>query len=194
MRLADRFTLTRIILAPIFFVLFLTALWVDTIALPLLIGLVFLLACAELTDFFDGYFARKLNQVSDLGKLLDPFADVILHMTTFFSFTLAGTMPPVIFLLIMYREFTMLFLRLLAVKQGVTIAARKGGKFKTVLYVAACFYSLIFEIIKRMPTLSDAMFSVMPRMGIALYVVCLILCYGSFVDYLISFRSVIRRK
>ena len=103
---------------------------------------------AELTDFLDGFYARKNNEVSDFGKLFDPFADVILHLTTMicYMFTFGsegGYMYPVLFMLLMIREFSQNFLRMVAAKQGVAIAARKGGKLKTVVYIVSGFYALL---------------------------------------------------
>jgi len=75
----------------------------------------------EFTDYLDGHFARKHNEVSDFGKLFDPFADVMVHLCTFlcfmFSVTGNGYMKPVIFVLIMYREMTMNFIRMVAAKK-----------------------------------------------------------------------------
>ena len=82
-----------------------------------------LLAFAELTDYFDGHYARKLNDVSDFGKMFDPFADVFLHLSMFTCFVFSGYMPVVCYVLILYREFSQNFLRMVAAKQGTAIAA-----------------------------------------------------------------------
>jgi len=195
MRLADRFSLVRIILAPVVMCLYFGSLTFQGIALPLLMVMTVILGFAEFTDFLDGYFARKLNQVSDLGKLLDPFADVILHLTTFGCFALSprGYMPPVFFILILYREFSMLFIRLLSIKQGVAIAARKGGKLKTVLYVVAGFFSLALEFARHLGLFTDS-FGALVLGGYVLYGVCVLLSYLSFGDYLIHFGAVLRNK
>ena len=137
MKTADKFTLVRIIFAPCFYFLYMIPIWTGhgnfltaCIMLPLL-------GFAEFTDFLDGFYARKENAVSDFGKLFDPFADVVLHLTAMFCYVQSGYMPMAFLLLIFIREYSMLFIRLMAVKQGVAIGARKGGKFKTVLYVGA---------------------------------------------------------
>ncbi len=191
MKIADIFTLIRIILAPVFLVIYFIPEWFGFgtvlsvwILLPLIIF-------AEFTDFLDGYFARKTNQVSDFGKLFDPFADVILHLTVFFCYTISGYVSPFIMLLFVYREFGMLFVRLLAAKKGVAIGARKGGKLKTVLYVVAGFFSLFLECAKRLGyVLSENLVSI----GYIFYILGLIASYASFIDYLVNFIPVIKKE
>jgi CDP-diacylglycerol--glycerol-3-phosphate 3-phosphatidyltransferase len=188
MLLADKLSCIRILFAPVFFVLYYIA-WQWTKASHFIFsGLAILLIFVELTDYFDGYYARKLNQVSDVGKLLDPFADTILHISTFFCFTLTKSMPAYFFILIVYREFGMLFLRLLSLKQGIAVAARMGGKFKTVLYIIAGFYALALDIYQSLP------FDFLPvkpfRIAQTLiFFLCAAAAYISFADYLIQFRK-----
>ena len=153
-----------------------------------------LLAFMEFTDFLDGFFARRRNEVSDFGKLFDPFADVIVHLTTFACFMAAGYLSPLIFVLILYREFTMNFIRMLAAKKGVAIAARKGGKFKTVLYVATGFVVVFYEsAIRLFPNFVQykELFSILM---IIFFGLSLIFAYVSFVDYLIHFSSILKNK
>ena len=82
----------------------------------------------------DGWVARKRGETSDLGKLLDPFSDVLSRLTLFVCFLLAGLIPLWFFLVVLYRELTMTFLRLLLVQKGIVQAASAGGKLKAVLY------------------------------------------------------------
>ena len=144
MRISNKFTLSRIILAPIIFIIYNIPVWFglengSPAAIASICIAIPLLAFAELTDYFDGHYARKLNDVSDFGKMFDPFADVFLHLSMFTCFVFSGYMPVVCYVLILYREFSQNFLRMVAAKQGTAIAARKGGKIKTVFYVASCF-------------------------------------------------------
>ena len=190
MKIADIFTLIRIILAPVFLIIYFVPEWFGFgtvlsvwILLPLIIF-------AEFTDFLDGYFARKTNQVSDFGKLFDPFADVFLHLTVFFCYTISGYISPFIMLLFAYREFGMLFVRLLAAQKGVAIGARKGGKFKTVLYVVAGFFSLFLECAKR---LGYSLPENLMYIGYIFYIMGLIASYVSFIDYLVNFIPVIKK-
>lgn len=193
MTLANKFTLSRIVFAPLFFIVYFAPEWFGFPPAVSACILVPLLAYAEFTDFLDGYFARKMKEVSDFGKIFDPFADVLLHMTVFFCFALAGYMPKLILILIFYREFSMLFLRLMAIKGNVAIAARKGGKAKTVLYVVTGFFSLFIECCARCGiSFPENIPAVLSIVALALYVVSLIACYASFVDYLKHFKDVLK--
>ena len=168
-----------------------------------------LLACMEFTDFLDGFFARKNREVSDFGKMFDPFADVIVHLTTFtcfmysFAASVKSYLPVWIFVLILYREFSQNFLRMVAAKQGTAIAARKGGKLKTVFYVASGFVCLIPECALRFyaakgGSVGAVVLSVVQHTeawknaALGMFVASLALCYISFVDYLVHFKSVLK--
>lgn len=198
MRTADIFTLVRIIASPLFiFVYFLPSLFGDKEPLSItnivsVCIIIPLILFAEFTDYLDGHYARKHKVVSDFGKLFDPFADVILHLTTFFCYTMTGYISPFIVLLFVYREFGQLFLRMIAAKKGIAIAARKGGKFKTVLYIVAGFYSLFLESCVRcgleLPELQ-----IWYYVGYALYIAGLVASYASFIDYLVHFIPVITK-
>lgn len=150
----------------------------------------------EFTDFLDGFFARRNNEVSDFGKLFDPFADVIVHMGTFvcFMFSLKSGlsyMKPYLFILILYREMTMNFIRMVAVKKGTAIAARKGGKFKTVMYVVSGFFALFLESLVRFGVESESLAN-LQLISFVLFVICVICSYVSFIDYLIHFGKLLK--
>lgn len=191
MKIADIFTLIRIVLAPVFLIIYFVPEWFGFGSVLSVWILLPLIIFAEFTDFLDGYFARKTNQVSNFGKLFDPFADVILHLTVFFCYTISGYVSPFIMLLFTYREFGMLFVRLLAAQKGVAIGARKGGKFKTVLYVVAGFYSLFLESAKR---LGFNLPENLVYIGYIFYIMGLIASYVSFIDYLVNFIPVIKKE
>ena len=149
MSIADTFTLSRLLLAPVFFILYFLPVWLDVDPVLITVIIVPLVAFMEFTDYLDGHYARKYNEVSDFGKLFDPFADVVAHLTILFCLVISDYFPIWIFILIFYREFCMLFIRLIAIQKGVAIAARKGGKLKTVLYIVTGFYYLAIELSKR---------------------------------------------
>ncbi|MCQ2573248.1 MAG: CDP-alcohol phosphatidyltransferase family protein [Treponema sp.] len=202
MSTSNKFTTVRVIAAPIVFLLYFIPIWTGHFAATSMCILLPFLVFAEITDGLDGHFARKHNEVSDFGKVYDPFADVILHLSSFcclmFSMKRAeipmgGYMPAFIFVLIFYRELTMTFLRMVAVMQGTAIAARKGGKLKTVMYIISAFYGFMLETLVRCGvTVQYNTMRTMWGVGIGLFVVCLILCYVSFVDYLIAFKPVFK--
>jgi CDP-diacylglycerol--glycerol-3-phosphate 3-phosphatidyltransferase len=189
MLLANKLSCVRIFFSPVFFVSYIAARKFSGASLFIFCALTAALIFVEFTDFLDGYYARKLNQVSDTGKLLDPFADVLLHLSTFFCFTLAGAMPSYIFLLIVYREFGMLFLRMLSLKKGLAIAASMGGKLKTVLYISSGFYSLALDIYNS-AGLSFLPLSPFYAVRTALFLLCAAAAYLSFADYIIRFRKI----
>lgn len=195
MKLSNKFTLSRIILAPFFFLLYFIPIWTGKFN-SLSIFIMFpLLAFMEFTDYLDGHYARKFNEVSDFGKLFDPFADVVVHLSTFVCFMFSvngiGYMPTVVFVFILYRELTMNFIRMIAVKKGVAIAARKGGKLKTVVYVISGFFALLLEALVRLNVVVE-FFGVLRIISICLFVLCLILSYISFIDYLIHFSKLLK--
>lgn len=198
MKTSNKFTITRIIFAPIFFLIYFVPIWTGSLTrLSLLIALP-LLCFAEFTDFLDGHYARKHNEVSDFGKIFDPFADVILHLTTFaclmFSTgTLGGYTPRFVFILIMYREMSQTFLRMVAAKQGIAIAARKGGKVKTVTYVVSSFYALFLELLVRLNNVPEC-FGTLKIVALCLFVLSLILSYASFLDYIIHFGKTLKQN
>ncbi|MDR0663466.1 MAG: CDP-diacylglycerol--glycerol-3-phosphate 3-phosphatidyltransferase [Spirochaetaceae bacterium] len=191
MSLSDKFTWLRGFLAPVFFVLYFIPVWTGRFGVVSVFVMIPLLAFAEITDYLDGYFARKRNEVSDFGKLFDPFCDVILNITVFFCLMLSGYIPPLALLLIVYREFVINFVRMMAAQKGVAIGARKGGKTKTVTYIVTCFYTLTLECCKRLgvdtPDFSRVIVTV-------LAVICVILAYVSLADYLLSFKEAVFSK
>jgi CDP-diacylglycerol--glycerol-3-phosphate 3-phosphatidyltransferase len=103
----------------------------------------------ELSDLFDGMAARAANQVSDLGKIFDPFADVVSRLTYFLCFTKSGIMPVVVFAVIMYRELIILFIRMLAIRKGFAMGARAGGKLKAWTYAFSGISGLLYISIIR---------------------------------------------
>lgn len=203
MKLSNKFTLARVIFAPIFFLIYYIPVWTqhELLAKVSACIMVPLLALAQLTDYFDGHYARKNNEVSDFGKLFDPFADVMLNLTLFLcaqSSYVQGLryMPLVLFILILYREFGMNFIRMVAVSHGTAIAARKGGKFKTVFYISSGFYMLAVESGIRLGFVSpDASYmNVLKIIALVMFSICVLLSYISFIDYIKTFASVLKEK
>lgn len=88
---------------------------------------------AALTDFFDGYLARKYNQVTDFGKLIDPLADKIFVAALMLMMVEFLLIPAWIAVIVISREFLVTGLRMLAVQKNVVISADSWGKAKTVL-------------------------------------------------------------
>ena len=196
MKLSNKFTFTRIIFAPIFFLLYFIPIWTGCGTKVSLLIAIPCLVFAEFTDYLDGHYARKHNEVSDFGKLFDPFADVVLHLTGFVCLMHSvkadiSYMPVYFFVLIMLREFSQNFLRMVAAKQGTAIAARKGGKLKTVVYIAAEFYGILLELLVRLD-FAPEYFGALKTGSYIFFALCVILSYASFIDYLIHFGKLLK--
>jgi CDP-diacylglycerol---glycerol-3-phosphate 3-phosphatidyltransferase len=134
MNLANAITLFRIFVCPIFLLLYVEhqAWAIPMQVLPYL--LLFLLGIFELSDALDGYLARRYNQVTDLGKLLDPMADSIYRISIFLAFTLPPISLPVYLVFVfIYREAVISTLRTVCALRGFTLAARWSGKAKAAL-------------------------------------------------------------
>jgi CDP-diacylglycerol--glycerol-3-phosphate 3-phosphatidyltransferase len=199
MQTATRMTFYRIFSAPVFFIIYFMPVWLKdySFLFPLSVYIMLpLLAFAEFTDYLDGKFARLHNQVSNFGKVFDPFADVFLNITVFFFFLLSAYMPGTILLLILYREISMFFIRLVAIQEGVAIGARKGGKIKTVLYVSSYNLAIIIESALRLGLLNtgDALVQTGKTICFVLFIICLGVSYLSFADYLYCFRKILMKK
>ncbi len=205
MKTSNKFTLARVCFAPIFFFLYFIPIWSQNALLAKISACIMipLLALAQLTDYFDGHYARKNGEVSDFGKLFDPFADVMLNLTLFvcaqhsFSQQLnpSGYMPIVCFVLILYREFTMNFIRMVAVSRGTAIAARKGGKLKTVFYIASGFYVLAIESLIRFGGVDlSACINTLHIVAFVMFAICVLLSYISFIDYIRAFAGIFKES
>lgn len=131
MNLANKITLARILLVPVFMALMLIKFpYHMEIALA-----VFLVA--SLTDKLDGYLARKYNMITDFGKFMDPLADKLLITGAFVVLIQLGRIAAWIVFVILAREFAVTGLRSLAAAQNVIIAASSYGKIKTVTQIIA---------------------------------------------------------
>jgi len=192
MKLANFFTSIRIFLAPLFFIFFFLPKWVGFDAKLSVVILIPLFIFMEFTDFLDGYFARKQNTVSAFGKLFDPFADVFANLTVLYCFVLSGYFPAILFLLVLYREIGIQFVRMLASKKGVAIGARKGGKTKTVLYIIAASFSLALESALRLGFDLNSFAPIARNINLLLYVIAVIVSVLSFIDYLVHFSSILK--
>ncbi len=131
MNLPNLLTIGRIILVPIFMI----ALLIDTTVGHYLAALVFVVA--SFTDFLDGYLARKNNQITNFGKIMDPLADKLLVSAALICLVELGDAPAWIVVLILGREFAVTGLRTLAANDGIVVAASMLGKYKTVTQMIA---------------------------------------------------------
>lgn len=101
---------------------------------------------ASLTDMLDGYLAKRNNEMTDFGRLMDPIADKVLVLSAFVSFVEMRIIPAWMVVIIIFREVAITGLRLLALSQKKVIPADGAGKHKTVWQMGAIIVTLIFLI------------------------------------------------
>jgi len=130
MNLPNKITILRILLIPIFIIL----LYIKVRYIEYIAALVFILLA--LTDALDGYLARKKQQVTDVGKLLDPLADKLL-VSSALIFLIGKGVPAWMAFIIIAREFAVAGLRYVTLTKNIVISASKWGKIKTVSQIIA---------------------------------------------------------
>ena len=140
MTTANKLTILRIILIPVFLVL----LYLGFPGCRLAALAVFIIA--SLTDLLDGYIARHYNQITDFGKFMDPLADKMLVMAAMCYFVEAGEMYGWVLALVLLREFAVSGMRLVAVEQGRVIAAGWSGKVKTASTMVCLCLMLVVSV------------------------------------------------
>ncbi|MDI6693034.1 MAG: CDP-diacylglycerol--glycerol-3-phosphate 3-phosphatidyltransferase [Anaerosomatales bacterium] len=184
--LANRVTLVRIVLIPIFLAILLARLpvwgpWLTAAVFALLAG----------TDAVDGYLARSRNEVTTFGKFIDPIADKLLVTAALVALVELGRLPSWIAVLIISRELVVSGLRLVAVAEGRVIAASVYGKVKTVLQTVA----IIAFIVKDSSVIVDVVGSQAARLfGYAAWVVmaaAMVATVASMVDYFYHARDML---
>lgn len=132
-------------------------------------------ALCSITDFLDGYLARKWNVVSNFGKFIDPLADKVLTTSTFIMFVQFQIIPAWAVIIIVSREYMISILRAVAANSGKVIAASKWGKLKTVTQIFA-----ILMIMLSLP------------FSLEMFWICTILTIFSGIDYLFLNRDVFK--
>lgn len=141
MNLPNKLTLGRIILVP----LMVSALLIDFPFNNLVALIIF--AAASITDLLDGKIARKQNLVTDFGKFADPLADKILVLATLLCFVQNGYCDCVAVIIVLFREFSVTSIRLIAASSGEVIAANIWGKAKTVSQMIAVIAILVMQFV-----------------------------------------------
>lgn len=169
MNIPNQLTTLRVLLIPAFMFFFSS----DMASGHLIATIIFI--AASLTDFLDGYLARKWNLVSNFGKIMDPFADKLLVLTALIYLAIEGTIPGWIVIIIIGRELLVTSLRALAADNGVILAARNLGKYKT----ATQMFSIIFLTLG------------VHLIGMILLYIAVALTIISLVDYLMQLRKTI---
>jgi CDP-diacylglycerol--glycerol-3-phosphate 3-phosphatidyltransferase len=179
MNLANKVTMVRFLLVPVFILL--VSLFHGWGA-DLLAGLVFVVASC--TDFIDGHIARSRNLVTTFGKFMDPLVDKILVTAALVALVAMGRTPAWVVILILAREFAITGLRTVAVSEGVVIAASPLGKLKTTCQMVAIAFLLLYTL----PVLPNTFIYVC---GQVLMYAALVLTLLSGWDYLKSCRELL---
>ena len=167
---ANKITIFRIVLIPVFLVLAYTGLKYWALA-------VYIIAC--LSDVADGYIARHYNQVSNFGKFVDPLADKMLVLSAMCFFIENGQMPGWAVAIVLVREFAVSGLRLIAVEQSRVIAAARSGKIKTGCTMVGLGAMLVFG-------------QQYPVVNLVCYILIIVTTVYSGVEYFVANRDVFK--
>ncbi len=142
MNIPNQLTVVRIVLT-LFFIYF-----ISRSGLTAMLTATIIFTVASLTDWGDGYIAKKYNMISDFGKLMDPIADKFLILAAFVAFIRMHLVEDWMVVLILGREIMITGLRLFALSKGKVLSAERAGKHKTVSQIVAIFTILTFLVIR----------------------------------------------
>jgi cardiolipin synthase (CMP-forming) len=141
LNLPNSLTILRVVLVPFF----IYCLFIDELAYKIYALIIFIFA--SLTDFFDGYLARKWRQETEFGRFLDPLADKILVTSSFLTFLLLDEQIEIwMVLCIIFRDMLITCLRWIAIRTGTSLQTTMMGKLKTAFQMTAIFLLLILFI------------------------------------------------
>ncbi len=135
--LPNGLTIIRVLAIPLILILLFSPILISKIITA------FLFLLFAVTDFFDGYLARRRRIVTTLGKFLDPLADKLLIVTALIALISARGIPAWMVIVIVGREIAVTGLRGIAVSQGMVIGSSNSGKYKTVFEVVSIFFLIL---------------------------------------------------
>ena len=181
LNLPNILTLARIAMIPAFLIVLAPGVVADQGAARIAAAIIFI--AASITDFLDGYIARRFKMVTTFGKFADPLADKLLVSAALIALTGLGDLPAWVSALIISREFIVTGLRLLAVGEDIVIAASFWGKLKT----AAQMLMIIILLPK---------FTYLPiaAAGTFLIILSVALTLISMIDYIVKYRKLFIEK
>ena len=188
MNLANKLTLLRIFLVPVFLIFFL----VEGIDYGTIVATIVFIV-ASITDQLDGHIARSRNQITTFGKFMDPLADKLLVTAVFVCLVQIGMIPAWAVIIILSREFAVSGLRSIAASNGLVIAASWWGKIKTVTQMLAI---LLFLLTVNIMTIGNTnlLVNFFPGFLVAsniVFYICVVITIISGLDYFIKNRKVI---
>ncbi|SDN30046.1 CDP-diacylglycerol--glycerol-3-phosphate 3-phosphatidyltransferase [Alkalicoccus daliensis] len=188
MNIPNQITISRILLIPVFMVFLLVDFGWGSFALlgadiPLshfIAAMIFIVAAA--TDWLDGYYARRYNMVTNMGKFLDPLADKLLITAAFVGLVGLDMFPAWAAVVILSREFAVTGLRLVASGSGEVIAASIWGKWKTVSQIVAAAALLLHNVIFELASI--------PFDTVMIYIAVILTLYSG-IDYFVKNKHVL---
>lgn len=178
MNLPNKLTVLRICLVP-FFVFFLL---IESIPYRYVFAFV-IFAFASYTDHLDGKIARKRNLITNFGKLMDPLADKIMVMAALICFVKLDLAWAWCVIIIMFREFAVTSIRMIAVEQGEVIPANNWGKAKTISQIVAIISILVFQSVISLFSVPEMIETVFLYAGHAMVVIATMLTLISGIIY-----------
>jgi CDP-diacylglycerol--glycerol-3-phosphate 3-phosphatidyltransferase len=185
MNLPNKITIARMVLTPPFCLLFWLA-FTQASKLLSVVMLVFWLIM-EYSDIADGQIARKFGLVSDLGKIMDPFSDVISRISYFFLFIQMGFLPAWPLIILFWRELSIVFIRAVLNKAGITLAANKGGKSKAFFYFIVSLLGMFLFVNHSFNFLSPSLLALTIKIAYISFVVATLASVLSFAVYFKGF-------
>jgi CDP-diacylglycerol---glycerol-3-phosphate 3-phosphatidyltransferase len=150
-----------------------------------------LYSASAVTDFIDGYLARKWNQISLLGKFLDPLADKLLVMATLVWMVPLGRIESWLVVLLLARELSITALRGIASSEGLVIAARQKAKHKTALQLVAILCLIVHF---RYPVIFTDLYVDFHRVGLYTIYISLVFSIFSAAEYMMLFTKAVQQQ
>lgn len=178
MNLPNKLSLFRVVIIPVFVVVYYLIGWTNNTVFAYMLAPLFIVA--SITDFLDGYIARKQNLVTVFGKFIDPLADKLIVMAALIVLNALGFLPYWVTVVILSREFIVTGIRLVAVGDGKVIAASKLGKYKTASTMIGIILMLMYPYLQ-----------LFADIGIWIVYVGTILTIVSGVDYFMKNKKII---
>ena len=171
--IANALTVVRLVLVPVFIVMVLRGNDMGMLVATAVFTV------AALTDKLDGYLARRLNLITNFGKLADPIADKALTMSALVLLSCLGQLWWWVTIVIIVRELGITFMRMAMVRKGAVMAASKGGKLKTTLQMVA----IVGLLMPWQMFLSDAIASGLIATAFCIMMVALLVTVVTGIDY-----------
>jgi CDP-diacylglycerol--glycerol-3-phosphate 3-phosphatidyltransferase len=189
--IAHYLTFLRIIIIPFFPLIYLHPSWFGITEMTMPYFLLLILIICELSDLIDGILARKKNIVTDVGKIIDPMADAITHISVFFTFTQGiVSIPLLVVFVILYRELIISALRTLCALKGFALAARKTGKIKAITQAVVSFLVVILIIFYTLGYLS---LDGLQKISLSLIIIIAVYSIYTAFDYFYANRKYLKK-